>query len=134
MKFNTRRPSGYSSPLAKQLVDESKPTYSVSTELTPQQRFEDKKPTGVVIAYKAWFTQAGLPPFEVKFTDEVKLPAYLSVVEFINLQAVEVSYNVYSKADGLKRSNNDQLTTCSLHSPKPEHGTWRTDARRNKLH
>ena len=103
MKFNnTRRSSGYSADLASQILDISKPIHCLSVELEPQQKFEDKKPTGEIIAYKAWFTQSGLPPFEVKFVEPVKLPAYLAVVEFDNLQAVEVSYNVYFKADGLK--------------------------------
>lgn len=103
MKFNnTHRPSGYSTDLANQILDSSKPVHSLSNEAEPVQKFEDKKPTGEIIAHKAWFSQSGLPPFEVKFTDEVKLPTYLSVVEFINLQAVEVSYNVYFKADRLK--------------------------------
>lgn len=102
MKYNTNRHSGYSSSLANSIVDKDKPVYSISNEPTPQQKFEDKKPTGEIIAYKAWFTQSGLPPFEVKFTTEMRLPTYLSVVEFVNLQAVEVSYNVYFKADGVK--------------------------------
>ncbi|MDN5440635.1 MULTISPECIES: hypothetical protein [Lactobacillales] len=102
MKFNTHRQSGYSSMLADTIVSKNKPVHTISTELTPQQKFEDKKPTGEIIAYKSWFIQAGLPPFEVKFTDKIQLPPYLSVVEFINLQAVEVSYNVYFKADGLR--------------------------------
>ena len=102
MKFNTRRQTGYSSSLAHSIIDKSKPVHSISDSLTPQQKFEDKKPTGEIIAYKAWFTQVGLPPFEIKFSNEVQLPPYLSVVEFINLQAVEVSHNVYFKADGIK--------------------------------
>lgn len=103
MKFNnSRRSSGYSSDLANKILDTSKPIHSLSNELEPQQKFEDNKPTGEIIAYKSWFTQSGLPPFEVKFTEEIKLPAYLTVIEFINLQAVEVGYNIYFKADGLK--------------------------------
>ncbi|MDN5447245.1 MAG: hypothetical protein L0F86_07630 [Lactococcus lactis] len=102
MKFNTHRQSGYSSMLADTIVSKNKPVHTISTELTPQQKLEQKKPTGEIIAYKSWFIQAGLPPFEVKFTDKIQLPPYLSVVEFINLQAVEVSYNVYFKADGLR--------------------------------
>lgn len=81
MKFNnSRRSSGYSSDLANKILDTSKPVHSLSNELEPQQKFEDNKPTGEIVAYKAWFTQSGLPPFEVKFTDEIKLPAYLTVI------------------------------------------------------
>lgn len=103
MKFNNiHRSSGYTADLANNILDSSKPIHCLSVELEPQQKFENNKPTGEVIAYKAWFTQAGLPPFEVKFADSVKLPNYLSVVEFDNLEAVEVSYNVYFRASGLK--------------------------------
>ena len=67
-----------------------------------EQKKEDGKPTGEIIAYKATFVQEGLEPFQVKFEDKVKLPEFLRLVEFDNLQAVEVRYNVYFKADGIK--------------------------------
>ncbi|HFU4001285.1 TPA: hypothetical protein ACGO3D_001407 [Streptococcus suis] len=93
---------GYSATTAMEYVNPSKPIHSLSVALEPQQLFEDGKPTGEIIAYKATFIQCGLEPFEVKFEDKVKLPEFLSLVEFDNLQAVEVRYNVYFKADGLK--------------------------------
>ena len=105
MKFNTRRGGGYSATLAAQLFDSSKPIHSLSLDLEPQMKFEDGKRTDEVQAYKAWFTQAGLPPFEVKFEKKVSLPAYLSVVEFNNIEACEVSYNIYFRAVDLKEVN-----------------------------
>ena len=102
MKFNTRRGGGYSATLAAKIFDPSKPFHSLSRELEPQMKFEDKKPTDEIQSYKAWFVQEGLPPFEVKFEQEVPLPPFLSVVLFENIQACEVSYNVYFKADGIK--------------------------------
>ncbi len=102
MKFNSRRGGGYTASLAEQILDSSKPIHSLSLELEPQLRFEGGKRTDEVQAYKAWFAQAGLPPFEVKFEEQVKLPAFLAVVSFDNIQACEVSYNVYFKADNLK--------------------------------
>ncbi len=93
---------GYSATTATAYVNTTKPIYSLSTELETQQLFEDGKPTGEIIAYKATFVQEGLEPFQVKFEDKVKLPEFLSLVEFDNLQAVEVRYNVYFKADGIK--------------------------------
>ena len=68
----------------------------------PQIKFEDGQPTGEIIAYKAWFTQKGLPPFQVKFESEVALPAYMAMIEFNNLEACEVGYNVYFRANGIK--------------------------------
>ena len=85
--------SGYSATTAMEYVNPTKPIHSLSIELEPQQLFE---------AYKATFIQEGLEPFQVKFEDKVKLPEFLSLVEFDNLQAVEVRYNVYFKADGIK--------------------------------
>ena len=102
MKFNNKRSGGYSASLAAQLFDSSKPIHSLSLDLEPQMKFEDGKRTDEVQAYKAWFTQAGLPPFVVKFETTVSLPAYLSVVEFDNIEACEVSYNIYFRAVDLK--------------------------------
>ena len=80
---------GYSDTTANKYVKVNKPIHSVSTELE-------------IIAYKATFVQEGLEPFQIKFKDKIKLPEFLSLVEFDNLQAVEVRYNVYFKADGIK--------------------------------
>lgn len=96
------RKGGYSNQKAEQYVDLQEPIYLFSDELEPQQKFEDGKPTGEIIAYKTWFGQKGLPPFQVKFLEEPNLPDYLSLVTFENLQACEVNYNVYFKADGMK--------------------------------
>lgn len=100
-KFQKRQ-GGYSSELAHNILDSSKPIHSLSVELEPQFKFEDKKRTNEVFGHKAWFSQAGLPPFEVKFETQIKLPPYLSVISFDNIQACEVSYNVYFKADNIK--------------------------------
>lgn len=93
---------GYSTTTATDYVKPTKPIHSLSTELEPQQLFEDRKPTGEIIAYKATFIQEGLEPFQVKFKEKINLPEFLSLVQFDNLQAVEVRYNVYFKADGIK--------------------------------
>ena len=91
---------GYSSQVASEYINNKQPIRSLSTELEKQFRFEDGKPTKEITGYKAWFTQEGLPPFGVKFTEEIKLPEYLSLLQFNNLEAVEVNYNVYFRATG----------------------------------
>lgn len=96
------RKGGYSATTATEYLNPTKPIRSLSVELDPQQLFENGKPTGEIIAYKASFVQEGLEPFQVKFKDKIKLPEFLTLVKFDNLQAVEVSYNVYFKADGIK--------------------------------
>nr|WP_193378721.1 hypothetical protein [Streptococcus mutans] len=97
--------SGYSAITASEYVNSAKPIHSLSTELEPQQLFEDGKPTGEIIAYKATFIQEGLEPFQVKFEDKIKLPDFMSLVQFDNLQACEVGFNVYFKADNFKEVN-----------------------------
>lgn len=96
------RKGGYSKQIAEQYIDTTAPINLLSDQLEPQYKFEDGRPTEDIVAYKAWFTQKGLPPFQVKFTDEPLLPEYLSLITFDNLVACEVNYNVYFKADGLK--------------------------------
>lgn len=103
MKINMQyRKGGYSNKTAKQYIDFELPIYVLCDELEAQQKFENGKPTGEIIAYKAWFGQKGLPPFQVKFLEKPTLPEYLSLISFENLMACEVNYNVYFKADGLK--------------------------------
>lgn len=101
MKTRNRK-GGYSTITANEYIDNKQGIYCLSTELEPQQLFEDGKPTGEIIAYKATFIQEGLEPFQVKFEDKIKLPDFMSLIQFDNIQAVEVRYNVYFKADGIK--------------------------------
>ena len=101
MKTRNRK-SGYSANTANEYIDSKQAIHCLSVELEPQIRFEEGQPTGEIIAYKAWFSQKGLPPFMVKFENEVTLPAYMVMVQFENLQACEVGFNVYFKADNLK--------------------------------
>ncbi|MFR4204588.1 MAG: hypothetical protein ACLT12_08215 [Lactococcus lactis] len=102
MKLNHRKGGGYSRDTANNYVSSSKPILSISVTLDPQYKFEEKRRTDEVIAFKAWFSQEGLPPFTVKFDNEIELPKYGSLIEFENLQACEVGYDVYFKADNLK--------------------------------
>lgn len=97
-----RRNGGYSIDTANNYIDSTQPIYSLSTELEVQHRWQDNRPTDEITGYKAWFSQEGLEPFEVKFENKVKLPAYLSKVSFDNLKACEVRNKVYFKADSLK--------------------------------
>ena len=101
MKTRNRK-GGYSTITANEYIDNKQGIYCLSTELEPQQLFEDGKPTGEIIAYKATFIQEGLEPFQVKFEDKIELPDFMSLIQFDNLQAVEVRYNVYFKAHGIK--------------------------------
>lgn len=101
MKLQYRK-GGYSKQTAEQYVNLQAPIYLFSTEPELQQKFEDGKPTSDIVAYKIWVGQKGLPPFQVKLLEEPNLPEYLSLISFDNLQACEVNYNVYFKADGIK--------------------------------
>ena len=101
MKTQSRK-SGYSANTATEYIDIKRAIYCLSTELEPQIKFEDSQPTGEIIAHKAWFSQKELPPFQVKFESEVTLPTYMTMVEFENLEACEVGYNVYFRAGAIK--------------------------------
>ena len=101
MKTRNRK-SGYSTNTASEYIDSKQGIYCLSTELETQIKFEDGQPTGEIIAYKAWFSQKGLPPFRVKFENEIELPSYKTLVQFDNLQACEVGFNVYFKAENVK--------------------------------
>ena len=93
---------GYSANIANDYINNKQAIYCLSTELEAQSKFEDGQPTGEISAFKAWFSQKTLPPFQVKFQSEVELPPYLALVEFDNLQACEIGFNVYFKADNVK--------------------------------
>ena len=93
---------GYTTTLADKIISQKQPIYSLSTELEPQQRFEDGKPTREIVAYKAWFVQEGQDPFQVKFENKIELPDFQSMIQFVTLQACEVKYNNYFKADDIK--------------------------------
>lgn len=97
-----RRNGGYSIDTANNYIDSKKPIYSLSTELEVQHKWQDNRPTDEVIGYKGWFSQKGLEPFQVKFEDQIKLPTYLSKVNFESLEACEVRNKVYFKAVALK--------------------------------
>lgn len=101
MKTRNRK-GGYSANTANEYIDNKQGIYCLSTELETQIKFEDGQPTGEIIAYKAWFSQKGLPPFRVKFENEIELPPYMALVQFDNLQACEVGFNVYFKAENVK--------------------------------
>ena len=94
--------SGYSSELANHTLDSNKEIYLLSTDLEPQYRFENNHRTDEIVAYRAWFTQEGVEPFVVKFDTDIKLPKYLSVIEFEDLMACEIKYKVYFKAVNIK--------------------------------
>lgn len=100
MKTNKRK-NGYSYNTAREYVDSKQAIYCLSLDLEPQVKFENNQPTDEVIAYKAWFSQQGLIPFVVKFDNPVVLPGYMSIVKFENLEACEVGFNVYFRAEGL---------------------------------
>ncbi|MDO8139849.1 hypothetical protein [Streptococcus mutans] len=101
MKTRNRK-GGYSANTANEYIDNKQAIYCLSTELEPQLKFEDNQPTGEIMAYKAWFTQKGLPPFQVKFESKIEPPSYMTMVEFDTLEACEVGFNVYFRAQNLK--------------------------------
>lgn len=100
------RTAGYSINTAKHYINTKQAIYCLSDELESQVKFENNQPTGEVIAYKAWFSQKGLPPFQVKFESEVPLPSYLAMVDFDILKHVKLVITFISAQMMLKRLNN----------------------------
>lgn len=96
-----KRKSGYSINTANEYVNNKQPIYCLSTELEPQMKFEDSQPTDEITAYKAWFSQKSLPPFTVKFESKIELPNYMTIIQFNELEACEIGYNVYFKAHSI---------------------------------
>ena len=101
MKAHNRK-GGYSANTANEYIDNKQAIFCLSTELEPQIKFENGQPPGEIIAYKGWFSQKGLPPFQVKFESDVSLPSYMDMVEFDALEACQINYNVYFRARGIK--------------------------------
>lgn len=93
--------NGYSTQTAEKYINEIEDILCLSETLQPQNEFVDGKPTGRVASYKAWFTQKGLPPFEIKFRDPVDLPPYLTKVKFVNLEGFEGKRDVYFRAESI---------------------------------
>lgn len=96
------RKGGYSTDTAATYVDQSQPIHSLSVELELQHKWQNNQPTNEVTGYKAWFSQEGSEPFQVKFATQVRLPQYLAKVEFDQLEACEVRGQVYFRATALK--------------------------------
>lgn len=95
------RNHGYSADLVNDYLSADKPIISLSTETETQYIWKNNKPTKQIKGYRAWFSQQGVDPFQVRFDTNPKLPQYLSEVTFKELKAVEVQNNVYFKASDL---------------------------------
>lgn len=100
--MKARKNNGYSSEIARLYIKSSQPVYSLSTELEQQRKWRNNQPTDEIVGYRAWFTQENLEPFQVKFSQQIKLPGYLKKIEFQDLEACEVRNNVYFRASDLK--------------------------------
>ncbi|MGK9326854.1 hypothetical protein [Aerococcus urinaeequi] len=92
---------GYSEKTAEKYISNNEDILCLSENLQPQQEFIDGKPTNRIASYKAWFTQRGLPPFEVKFMTAFDLPPYLTKVTFKKLEGFEGKREVYFRAESI---------------------------------
>ena len=102
MKKQFTQSGRYLESTAYENIRKDKPEQCVTSFIEVQYEYLDKQRTDNIKGYKLWFVQEGLNPFTVKFEKKPELPAFLSVVEFENLQGIEVRSNVFFKADGLK--------------------------------
>lgn len=102
MKTKFAQINQYSEAVARKFINSSVSTKCVTTFIETQYEYVDKQRTDNIKGYKLWFIQEGLNPFTVKFAKKPALPPFLSIVDFENLQGIEIRSNVYFKADGLK--------------------------------
>ena len=100
MKTKFRKKGGYSQQLANEIFSPALPFFSLSTETEEKYDYVDGKRTNKVVGHAAWFVQEGLPPFEVKFPEDIALPAFQAIVTFDELVACEVRNNIYFRANG----------------------------------
>ncbi|SEN16198.1 hypothetical protein SAMN04487786_3302 [Paenisporosarcina quisquiliarum] len=102
MKTGFVQSNQYSESIARKFISTNVPTKCATTFIETQYEYVDKQRTDNIKGYKLWFVQEGLNPFTVKFTKKPDLPTFLSIIEFDNLQGIEIRSNVYFKAEGLK--------------------------------
>lgn len=102
MKTGFTQSNQYSETAALKFIPKNVPVKCVTSFIETQYEYVDKQRTDNIKGYKFWFIQEGLNPFTVKFDHKPELPKFLSIVEFENLQGIEIRSNVYFKADSLK--------------------------------
>ena len=102
MKTGFQKNNQYNSETARKFVVNSLPVQCTTSFIETQYKYVDKQRTDEITGYKLCFVQEGLNPFVVKFDKKPELPPFLSIVEFENLQGIEVRSNIYFKADSLK--------------------------------
>ncbi|WP_088838703.1 hypothetical protein [Listeria sp. ILCC792] len=102
MRTSFTQSNQYSEATARKFIVADVPTQCTTSFIETQYEYVDKQRTENIKGYKLWFVQKGLNSFSVKFEKEAILPPFLSLVEFDNLQGIEIRNNVYFKADGFK--------------------------------
>jgi hypothetical protein len=102
MKTSFNQTNQYSEQAAHKFVPANIPVKCVTAHIETQFEYVDKQRTENIKGYKLWFVQEGNNPFTVKFDKKPELPSFLAIVEFENLQGIEIRSNVYFKADGMK--------------------------------
>jgi hypothetical protein len=95
MKIGFTQSNQYAEATALKFIPKSVPVKCATSFIETQHEYVDKQRTDNIKGYKLWFVQEGLNPF-------TELPEFLSIVEFENLQGIEIRSNVYFKADSLK--------------------------------
>lgn len=102
MKTTFAQSNHYSEATARKFIQTDIPVQCVTTFIETQYEYVDNQRTDTIRGYRVWLIQEGLNPFAVKFEKKPTLPSFLSVIEFENLQGIEIRTNVYFKADSMK--------------------------------
>ena len=102
MKTVFQNTNQYNQETARKFIVNGVPVKCTTSHIETQYKYVDKQRTDEITGYKLWFVQEGLNPFTVKFDKQPELPTFLAIIEFENLQGIEIRSNVYFKADSLK--------------------------------
>lgn len=94
--------NSYSSSIAKEYISNSLPLYNVTSEIETQHVWRDGKKTADVAGYKIILAQEGVNPFTVKLEAMPELPPFLTPVNVIQLEAIEIRGKVYFRGTNIE--------------------------------
>lgn len=102
MKYFAKK-NGYSESLAREIVDVEKEFLVISPKVFVVKKYDKNTKTYLdeIDCYKIKVVQRGNEDFYVKFLKEIDVKQF-DKVKFKNLQAIEISRNVYFKAEDVE--------------------------------
>lgn len=102
MKYFAKK-NGYSESLAREIVDVEKEFLVISPKVIFVKKYDKdkKKYLDEIDCYKIKVVQKDTEDFSVKFLKEIDVKQF-DKIKFKNLEAIEISRNVYFKAEDVE--------------------------------